>query len=381
MHRLNHMLISSESLRFLFLNMSPLIPRHVIALKQIKNWAPFKIDALGLVTLLGAGQVDQAVGCLSRNRFIDHLPFLALNVVAGDDINEAQPGYAVYNFSDAVVTSQLAPWFTRWLAAQDITQCSSIIHIAYDAGGASFSRWDNALSASISSVVLVCIVLFAGLTRDWWAFINGVSLIISVISRRYILHELLHSIDTAVDTVPEHDPARTGVKCLVQFPDGKALTLSTSRGILTKVLLPRPVPLHHHRYSLARYIAWLGFGFHVISLGMCALVSQLVTVVVLLLSTALLVFRVFAVEDRIGSKMRVRRLDEKGERESYSRAYSRLRLTAKEEDSLVAWNLAPQRTNVDWWNRYRAGLADSDDKQLHKFLDDVLLKGEALAWR
>ena len=353
----------------------------MIALKQVKNWAPFKIDALGLVTLLGAGQVDQAVGRLSRNRFIDHLPFLALNVVAGDEINEAQPGYAVYNFSDAVVTSQLAPWFTRWLAAQDITQCSSIIHVAYEASVASFSRWDNTLSAFISSVVLVCMVLFAGLTRDWWAFINAVSLIISVISRWFILYELTHSIDTAVDTVPEHDPMRTSVKCLVQFPDGKALTLFTSRGILTKVLLPRPAPLHHQRYSLVRYIAWLGFGFHVISLGMCALASQLATVVVLLLSTALLVFRVFAVEDRIGSKMRVRRLDEKGERESYSRAYSRLKLTETEENSLVAWNLAPQRTNADWWNQYRAGLADSDDKQLYKFLDDVLPKGEAIAWR
>ncbi|KAL9064130.1 MAG: hypothetical protein Q9161_009068 [Pseudevernia consocians] len=350
-------------------------------LKQVKNWAPFKIDALGLVTLLGAGQVDQAVGRLSRNRFIDHLPFLALNVVAGDDINQAQQGYAVYNFSDGIVTSQLAPWFTRWLAAQEFTQCSSIIHLTYDANGASFSRWDNALSMIISSVVLVSMVLFAGLTGDWWAFVNAVSLIISVLCRRYILHELSHSIDTAVGTVPEHDPARTSVKCLVQFPDGKALTLFTSRGILTKVLLPRPAPLHYRRYNLFRYVAWLGFGSHVISLGMCTLASQLATVVVLLLSTALLVFRVFAVEDRIGSKMRVQRLDGKGERESYGRAYARLKLTEMEENSLVAWNLTPQRTNVDWWNKYRAGLADSDGKQLQKFLEDVLPKGEAMAWR
>ncbi|CAF9916080.1 hypothetical protein IMSHALPRED_002966 [Imshaugia aleurites] len=361
--------------------MSSTISDHMIALKQVKNWAPFKIDALGLVTLLGAGQVDQAVGRLSRNRFIDHLPFLALNVVAGDDISQSQPGYAVYNFSDAVVTSQLAPWFTRWLAAQDFTQCSSLIHVTYDANGTSLSRWHSALSMIISSVVLVSMVLLAGLTRDWWAFVNAVSLIVSVVCRRYILHELLHSIDTAVGTVPEHDPARKQVKCLVQFPNGKALTLFTSRGVLTKLLLPRPAPLHHRRYNLFRYIAWLGFGFHVISLGMSALASQLATVVVLLLSTALLVFRVLAVEDRIGSKMMIRRLDMKGERESYGRAYSRLKLTDEEENSLVAWNLAPQRTNVDWWNRYRAGLADSDDTQLSKFLENVLPKGEAMAWR
>ena len=343
----------------------------MFAFKQVKNWTPFKIDALGLVTLLGASQVDQAVGRLSRNRFIDHLPFLAINVVAGDDITEAQPGYAVYNFSDAVVTAQLAPWFTRWLAAQEITQCSSIIHIAYDKNGASLSRWDDICSMTISTAVLVPIVLLAGLSDDWWAFVNAVSLIISVICRRCILHGLVHSIDSAVGTVPEHDPTRVGVKCLVQFPDGKALTLFTSRGILTKVLLPRPVPLHYRRYNLFRYIAWLGFGSHVISLGMSALASQLVTVAVLLLSTALLVFRVFAVEDRIGSHLKVRRLDLKGERESYSRAYSRLKLTEAEEDSLVAWNLAPQRSNVDWWNKYRASLAHPDDEKLYTFFKDV----------
>lgn len=351
----------------------------MIALNQVRSWAPFKIDALGLVTILGAGQVDQAVGRLSRNRFIDHLPFLALNVIAGDDINEAQPGYAVYNFSDAIMTSQLAPWFTRWLAAQETTQCSSMIHIAYSSNGPSFSRWDNALSILTSSVVLVSMVLLAVLTRDWWAFVNAVSLIISVMCRRLILHWLLKSIDTAVGTVPEHDPARTCVKCIVQFPDGKALTLFTSRGILTKVLLPRPEPLHYRRYSVARYIAWLCFGFHVISLGMSALASQLATVVVLLLSTALLVFRVFAVEDCIGSKMKVRRCDEMGQRESYSRTYSRLHLTENEESSLVAWNLAPQRTNVGWWNKYRASLVyprDPVDPQLHKFLEEVLPKGE-----
>ena len=353
----------------------------MITLNQVRSWAPFKIDALGLVTLLGAGQVDQAVGRLSRNRFIDHLPFLAINVIAGDDINLAQPGYAVYNFSDAIMTSQLAPWFTRWLAAQDITQCSSIIHLAYDANGASFSRWDNILSTIISSVVLVSMVLFAGLTGDWWAFVNALSLITSVVCRHYILHELLHSIDTAVDTVPENDPAGTSLKCLVQFPDGKALTLLTSRGILTRVLLPRPAPLHYRRYNLVRYLAWLGFGSHVISLGMSALASQLITVVVLLLSTALLVFRVFTVEDSIGSKMRVRRFDEKGSRESYSRTYSRLKLTEKEEDSLVAWNLVPQRSNVDWWSRYRAGLAKSVDTKLYKFLEDVLPEGEAMTRR
>lgn len=353
----------------------------MIALHQVKNWAPFKIDALGLVTILGAGQVDQAVGRLSRNRFIDHLPFLALNVIAGDDINQPQPGYAVYNFTDAVVTSQLAPWFTRWLAAQDITQCSSIIHLAYDVQGASFSRWDNTLSIIISSVVLVSMVLLAGLTEDWWAFANVVSLIVSVICRQYILHELLHSIDTSAVTVPEHDPMRAIVKCLVQFPDGKALTLFTSRGILMKVLLPRPTPLNFRRYHLARYIAWLGFGSHVITLGMSALVSQLATVVVLLLSTTLLVFRVFAIEGRIGPKIRAQRFDEKDGHGSYSRAYLRMKLTENEESLLVAWNLAPQRTNIDWWNKYSAGLANSDDTQLRKFIDAVLPKPEAAAWQ
>ena len=117
------------------------------------------------------------------------------------------------------------------------------------------------------------------------------------------------------------------------------------------MLLPRPAPLHIRHYHLARYIAWLGFDIHVISRGMTALASQIITVVVLLLSTALLIFRVFAVEDRIGSKMRIRRLDERGECGSYGRAYSRSKLIEDEEESLVVWNLGPLQISMDWWKK------------------------------
>src|SRR5271156_582823 len=42
----------------------------------LERWAPFRIDALGLVTLLGAERVDQVVGRLAHHRLTSCLPLL-----------------------------------------------------------------------------------------------------------------------------------------------------------------------------------------------------------------------------------------------------------------------------------------------------------------
>ena len=86
----------------------------------IKQWNPFKIDALGLITLLGADEVNQSIGTLQRRRFTEYLPLLAAFIVAGDRFNSEQPGFALYNITDGITTTELKGWFTRWLTAQKI---------------------------------------------------------------------------------------------------------------------------------------------------------------------------------------------------------------------------------------------------------------------
>lgn len=98
--------------------------------KPLKNWNnldPFRIDALGLVTLLGTPEVDNHVGKLVRSRYIEFLPLLGAYVIASDQITDKQPGFQLYNIDKCIFTPDLAGWFTRWLATQDFRTASSYV--------------------------------------------------------------------------------------------------------------------------------------------------------------------------------------------------------------------------------------------------------------
>src|SRR2546429_287426 len=81
-------------------------------------WAPFKIDALGLVTLLGQEQVNGKLGRLVREGYLDFMPLLGAAVVAGDLFRDRQAGFNLYNVTSGITTPETAGWFTRWLKAQ-----------------------------------------------------------------------------------------------------------------------------------------------------------------------------------------------------------------------------------------------------------------------
>ena len=60
-------------------------------LRGLEKWQPFRIDALGLVTLLGSEEVNRSIGTLQRRRFTEWLPLLAAFVIAGDRFTDEQP--------------------------------------------------------------------------------------------------------------------------------------------------------------------------------------------------------------------------------------------------------------------------------------------------
>jgi hypothetical protein len=64
---------------------------------RIKEWAPFHIDALGLVTILGVTEVDYAVGRLVQSYFTDCLPLLGAYTIASNQVTEPIPGFVLYN--------------------------------------------------------------------------------------------------------------------------------------------------------------------------------------------------------------------------------------------------------------------------------------------
>jgi hypothetical protein len=50
------------------------------------KWSPFHIDALGLVTLLGAEQVDYAIGALAHSQHLEYLPLFGAYVFPSNQI-------------------------------------------------------------------------------------------------------------------------------------------------------------------------------------------------------------------------------------------------------------------------------------------------------
>src|SRR6201996_5083392 len=95
---------------------------------QLKPWQPFRLDALGLVTLLGADEVNNSVGRLVTSRWLEYMPLLGAFVIAGDRFKEKKPSFNIYNISSGINTSDLSSWFTRWMLAQEFEVARSVVY-------------------------------------------------------------------------------------------------------------------------------------------------------------------------------------------------------------------------------------------------------------
>jgi hypothetical protein len=84
-----------------------------VPISSLKTWSPFYLDALGLVTLLRAGQVNEAVGRLIQSPYVRHLPLAGAYTVACNAIVKPYPELALYNISDGIYATDLACWFCR----------------------------------------------------------------------------------------------------------------------------------------------------------------------------------------------------------------------------------------------------------------------------
>lgn len=159
------------------------------------------------------------------------------------------------------------------------------------------------------------------------------------------------------------------VKVFMTLPNGKAITIITTRGIVINCLLTTPRPPSPRLYSIALAAGWLVFGIHIIALGMATLFCQILSVVLLITSTFLATRQSGMNPQPIGRRLLLRRTDAK--EQFRAAAYARLQLTPAEEDSMVQWHLFPHKQNEVWWNSYR------NTQQLGNFesWDDILAKG------
>lgn len=332
-------------------------------LDYVHKWQPFKLDALGIVTLLGASEMDEALGGLVRHRYLEYLPLLGAFVIAGNNIVKPIPGFTLYNVSDGIQAGDVAAWFSRWLNSQDFTWNSSSLHIfPIQRRGRHPHFAEEVCSALLGFVTISTVIITTIFVWDWWGFANAISMVISIFSKNVVVRGNRESLNAAYSKVSTEQWAKAYKMALLITPSGKAVTIYAPCGIITEVLLTNPKPPHPRLYFFARALGWLGFACHVVSLGMAVLINQLITVAILMIATVLVANRVCCDELHIGAEIEIQRFDETSGIDKRSRTYLRMDLSQSEEDAMLAWGLFPQRSNEGWWNRYGARTADTDRK-------------------
>lgn len=317
-------------------------------LRGLRFWAPFQIDALGLVTLFGAREMNRSIGNLTQSWITEWLPTLGSYAVANDEILEPDPGFVLYNITDQIMATDVSTWFTRWLISYPLTYTATTITLTSNTKPMSSEL--RACSILIGGLTLAVPLLFAILTEDWWGFANVIALCLTVIVRQQMVGLLRSSINKNFEDAMD-DPGDE-VKAFLTIPNGKAVTIRGSRQVVVNCLLTNPQPPNPTYYFILKAIGWGAFGVHAVALGMTALFNQILCVVMLLVCTYLTAVHVGDDHGVIGNRLRLD-VDMGDPKWNRSSVYARLDMSEEEENCMVQWSILPQRSNVWWWNRYR----------------------------
>jgi hypothetical protein len=343
---------------------------HAMPLHGWMNWQPFKIDALGLVTLIGAEEVNKSVGRLVQSRYTTFLPLLGAYLIAGNQFTAAGPGYNLYNITDAVTTGSICGWFGRWLSSQDISTGTTVFRWHISASKRKVPLQDY-LTDAIGPILLASLTALTLLMGDYWGLANTLAMVFSVVVRWYLVRENVASLDIAsLNAVSQRAIApkmAEEVTLMITLPNGHMVTMYAPRGVVIFCLTKKPEPHNVNFYRWAKRVGWLSFGIHVIALGQSNLVSQICTVVLLVASTWLTVHGFGCDEGALGDHTTIERVKDDlpmGDKRMW--AYARVQPTEAEEDSMCHWGLLPRKVNTDWWIKYAEAKALSQKIEAEK---------------
>lgn len=295
--------------------------------KSLSEWAPFEIDALGLLTLLGANEVDISVGRLAPSYWLEYMPLLAGFVFAGDRFRAKQPTFTLYNVSSGIVTANLAAWFTRWMQAQEFHVSRSLVYWEVNKSSPPrLDQWSYVLvPASISATLTMLFVAMTILSGDWYGFANAIAIILLILVRSYMIHENRNAINRSVaaakplpstyasaldkweeqrkrdpnaprplpDSPSSSAPPRWRpevVKILVVMPDSRAVTMFIPEHLLRGVFVTETPVRSPGVYRMAQWIGWVAFTVHVVTLGMARLATQLYVIAFTVIPTVLICY-------------------------------------------------------------------------------------------
>jgi len=320
-------------------------------LESANDWAPVKIDALGIITLLGADSLRQSVSRLVPNGFAEYLPLLAAQIFADNTIADSIPGFALYNITDGVLATDLSAWWTRWLLCQKLNWNTTTLHVNALTQPRPLFTIGSAIMLCMNVAIDAALIVIPVLLGDWYGFATSVALVVTVVMRAYILFSLRRSLDYLISVADEQD--KDLVVLFLTLPNGRAVTVFTTRGITTNVLLTNPRPRNHNIHLFFRAINWLAFGVLVVCLGSACLCTQITVVVTILVSTTVVVCRLGCDEDHVGHRLEIVKINPDGD-DTRSNAYMRLNLSEGQEEAMINYHLLPMKFNGFWWDRYRA---------------------------
>ncbi|KAJ6036368.1 hypothetical protein N7540_000647 [Penicillium herquei] len=303
-------------------------------LKAWANGTGLRIDALGLVTLLGAEEMDRSIGRLMPSVYFDYLPLLGAFIVSGDRFTERKLGYALYNISAGIVTTELSGWFSRWLRAQEFHKIRSKVTwelVDRPPRKKAFSVRLFLISVPLHGILLALSILAA----DWWGFANVIAMIISVFVRCVQVAENQAGIDENIRLaeeeaneklakyeqakkiaemrqsdpnggdvkIPNRPKDLDTVKVIVVTDESKVLTIHAPSFLVKPAFTANPCIPNPSFYLTCRILGWIAFAVHVISIGMAALYTQICTVVLIISATVLTAYKVGCEDSQLATSI------------------------------------------------------------------------------
>lgn len=330
----------------------PMYTSDDLPLHALQGWKALRLDALGLITMLGTDQLNRSVGRLIRNPYFEYLPLLSAFTVSSNQITEPIPGFSLYNISSAITTTELSAWFSRWLLTQNFRRTGTTLR--WTVALQRQSLWRDECSALALSVLMVGpLFALAILIGDWFGLANVASMAFSIVVRWYVVSQNRSALDDAAIRSDRESPQESKLFCIL--PNGKSVTIYAPTGVVIHCFTIDPKPANSRLYALMRWIGWIAFAIHVISIGMSTLPVQIYTVLLVVISSVLTVHCVGTNENHIGRCLSVTRDEnfksnpEPGRR---LRTYIDLDLSEEEEAVMLDWNLFPKRCNSTWWDDY-----------------------------
>ncbi|KAK7427767.1 hypothetical protein QQZ08_005705 [Neonectria magnoliae] len=265
------------------------------SLSRVTSWAQdnnLQFDALGLVTFLGAEEVHASVGRLVQSSWVEFLPLLGAFVIAGDRFTGKQPGYKMYNITASIMTTELAGWFSRWMKAQDFEQTRSIVTWTVHRRPSRATRfWVPSLTVGLA--INGTLTVLTLLSEDWFGLTSVISMVVSVIVRYILVQQNCAGINRRISAALAKGKrgAEQPSEAIVILDDSKAVTVRAPAYLMGGVLTRNPDIPNPRLYAFARWVGWLAFAAHILSLGSAALHTQIVTVVVIITATILTCYK------------------------------------------------------------------------------------------